>query len=133
MVDAIHAGSTPAGALDAGVSSGASPPERRDDVLEAVAFAAERFLRAARWREVADEVLERLAAGTAASRAYIVENGIDDQGRLSSTRVAEWCADDVAPLIVDPEVATAPWTDSGFGRWADLLGGGETVVGPTRS
>ena len=48
---------------------------RRDAILEAVGFAAERFLHeAARWEESIEAILERLGVDTGASRVYIFEN-----------------------------------------------------------
>ena len=47
---------------------------RRDAILEAVAFAANRFLNAASWEQVVQEVLERIGNVTAVSRVYIFEN-----------------------------------------------------------
>ena len=41
---------------------------RRDAILEAVAFAANRFLNAASWEQVVQEVLERVGNVTAVSR-----------------------------------------------------------------
>ncbi len=105
---------------------------RRDAVLEAVAFAAERFLRATGWRDVATEVLARLGDAAGVSRAYVVENGVDPQGLLTSTWVAEWSEPGVAPLIDDPHFKAVPWVESGFGRWATLMAAGGSVVGPAR-
>jgi len=129
MVDAVQAGAPRADALER--------PDARDavagnDVLEAVAFAAERFLRATAWRDVAPEVLERLGAAASVSRAYIVENGADPDGHRTSTWIAEWCDVGVAPLVDDPAVTTARWDAAGFARWAEMLERGETVIGAAR-
>ena len=56
---------------------------RHDAVLEAVAFAAERLLLAADWREAADEVLERMGRAAGASRAFVIENRTDETGRAA--------------------------------------------------
>ena len=141
MVDALHTDPERTNASRAGdprrtataPEDGVAPQPRGSDVLEAVAFAAERFLRSTRWRDVADAVLERLGTATGASRAYIVTNRPSDGGDPTSTWVAEWCAPGVVELRNDPTTVGASWTGSGFGRWADVLAAGGVVVGPTRS
>jgi PAS domain S-box-containing protein len=139
MVDAVHADRPHAGTGDPGDGdrgagarpTGAAPT--RGDVLEAVAFAAERFLRAARWRDAVDDVLERLGRSADASRAYVVRTDADATGDRTSTWIAEWCDDGVTSLLRDPVITTASWDGSGFGRWADVLARGETVAGATRA
>ena len=135
MVDAVQTGPPRAGTGDDEArprpTTGPEETARGSEVLEAVAFAAERFLRATRWRDVAGEVLERLGAAAAVSRAYIVENGTDGDGHLTATWIAEWCDAGVARLSEDRDVATARWDTGGFARWAEMLERGESVVGPT--
>src|ERR687890_606112 len=54
---------------------------RREAILRAVAFAAERFLKkAASWEESIDEVLERLGRAAEVSRVYIFENYTGEDG-----------------------------------------------------
>jgi PAS domain S-box-containing protein len=97
----------------------------RDGILEAVAFAAERFLRASGWRDVADEVLARLGLTVGVSRAYIVENVRRPDGAVHASWVAEWCDVGVAPLLQDASIASAPWLDT----WAARMLLGEPVLG----
>ena len=47
---------------------------RRDKILEASGFAAERFLNAPSWTDCIEEVLERAGEAASASRAYVYEN-----------------------------------------------------------
>ncbi len=103
-------------------------PLRRDAVLEAVAFAAERLLLHADWRQVAPEVLERLGVAARASRVTVIQDVRDDQGRRCVTQVAEWCAPGVPSLQGSPTLTMYPW-DQGFSRWVDVLEAGETVRG----
>src|SRR5207245_8476105 len=65
-------------------------PLRRDAVLEAVAFAAERLLLSSDWNEVAVEVLGRLGVAADVSRVHLVRNH-DADGVLTMRRAAEWC------------------------------------------
>ncbi|MDH5223744.1 MAG: PAS domain-containing protein [Actinomycetota bacterium] len=95
-------------------------------VLEAVAFAAERLLLASDWREAADEVLERMGSAASVSRAYILENLLDEAGSLIGTTRHEWRS-----AGIDPGPASrADDTSDGerIERWAALLARGEPVV-----
>ena len=47
---------------------------RRDAMLEALAFAAQRFLERPSWSECLDDVVCRLGTAVGASRAYVFEN-----------------------------------------------------------
>ena len=49
---------------------------RSEAILQAVSFAAERFLRARSWRDVIVEILARLGEAASASRVYIFENEV---------------------------------------------------------
>ena len=109
--------------------AGPSGSLHRDDIVEAIAFAAERLLAATDWREAADDVLARLGEAADVSRAYIATNGEDGQGRLTATWLAEWTPPGVLRVMDDPEFRSAPWEESGFGRWAEVLGNGEVVQG----
>ena len=106
---------------------------RRDAILEAVAFAAERFLLVSDWRQVAPEVLARLGIAAGASRSYIFENVSDPIGRLSARLVSEWTAPGIAPQIDEPAFRSTNWEDSGLGRWADAMERGESIAGSVRS
>jgi PAS domain S-box-containing protein len=106
---------------------------RRDAVLEAVAFAAERFLLVSDWRQAAAEVLARLGIAAGASRAYVFENVTDALGRPGTHMVSEWTAPGIAPQIDDPAFSSATWVESGLGRWAEDMERGESIAGSVRA
>ncbi|HEV8565012.1 MAG TPA: PAS domain-containing protein [Actinomycetota bacterium] len=110
----------------------AQPSLRRDAILDAVAFAAERLLLTPDWRDAVAEVLGRLGRAAEVSRSYVVENQLDPDGRMLSVWVEEWTEPGVARVTDDPESRAAPWTESGFGRWAEALTRGEVVKGSIR-
>ena len=107
------------------------PSRRRDAILDAVAFAAERLLLEPDWRDAVDEVLGRLGRAAEVSRSYVVENELDPDGRLLPAWVAEWTEPGIPRVTDDPESSAAPWIDSGFGRWAEAFASGEVVAGST--
>ena len=103
-----------------------------NDIVDAVAFAAERLLLSADWRSAAHEVLAHLGSAAGVSRAYIAENITDAGGRLLSSWVAEWTRPGIVRVMDDPEFRSTPWEASGFGRWSEMLARGEIVRGSVR-
>jgi len=103
---------------------------RRDAVLEAVGFAAARFLRAHDPDEVVPDVLEHLGVAAGASRVFVFENETLDDGALAMTLRREWLAPDI-PSIDDPSNRRLPYRE-GFQRWESALSAGRPIVGPVR-
>jgi PAS domain S-box-containing protein len=102
---------------------------RRDAILDALAFAAEQLLLAPDWTDVVHEVLGRLGRAAGVARAYVVETTTDASGSPLARWVDEWTHPGVPRVTDDPEFGAAPWIDSGFGRWAEVLRGGGLVMG----
>ncbi len=105
---------------------------RRDVILEAVSFAAERFLKATSWEETIQDVLERLGQATTVSRVYIFENHFAEDGTLLTSQRYEWAAPGVMPQIDNPDVQDFPAVAGGFSRWMEVLGLGQIVHGHVR-
>jgi PAS domain S-box-containing protein len=104
-------------------------PVRRDAILQAVAFAAERLLLLPDWRDVIDEVLATIGVAAGVSRAYLLENGTEDDGDRTVTQVAEWCAPGIASVSGRDTLNAASWERTGFGAWAAALESGEAIQG----
>ena len=110
-------------------SSSPEAERRRDAMLEALAFAAQRFLERPTWAECLDDVVCRLGTAVDASRAYVFENR--RQGPTPELAV-------LRSLWLAPEVTSpfAPGTEAAYldlERWVALLSGGDVVSGPTRA
>jgi PAS domain S-box-containing protein len=103
---------------------------RRDAVLEAVGFAAERFLRADEPEEVLDEVLARLGLAGDVSRVYVFENDELEDGGAAMTIHREWLAPGVSS-IDEPSNRGLPYRN-GFARWEAALSAGRPIVGVVR-
>jgi PAS domain S-box-containing protein len=107
---------------------------RRDAILQAVAFAAECFLkRAASWEESIEEVLERLGRAAEASRVYVFENYTGKDGEGWTTQRYEWVAPGISAQIGDPMLKAFPFRARSFDRWMETLGRGSLVHGHTRT
>jgi diguanylate cyclase (GGDEF)-like protein/PAS domain S-box-containing protein len=105
-----------------------APAERGDAVLEAVAFATERFLRDEAWQDQVDEVLARLAVALGIDRAYAFQNVRGPDGRLWMDLRFEWLRDGVGAIFRDPDGHLHPYAPD-LARWIELLGEGEVVGG----
>ncbi len=105
---------------------------RRDRILEAAGHAAERFLRAASWTEGIDDVLERLGIAGGASRAFVYENSMAEDGVLKVGLRHAWVDPDASTVPRDEVGVMLPYAELGFGRWEDTLGAGEVVHGLVR-
>jgi PAS domain S-box-containing protein len=102
-------------------------PLRRDAVLEAVAFSAERLLLASDWQDVVVEVLGRLGTAADVSRAHLVRN-LDEDGILTMHIAAEWCGPGARSYQGDPIVDGLAW-EPNHTRWVERMRAGEAIVG----
>jgi PAS domain S-box-containing protein len=105
---------------------------RRDRILEASGFAAERFLNSPSWADCVDDVLERAGEAAAASRAYVFRNEHDVDGELRMTQVFEWTAPGIEATLNGDLTTALPYREGGFARWERLLGDGRSVSGLVR-
>ncbi|MGZ5300240.1 MAG: PAS domain-containing protein [Actinomycetota bacterium] len=102
---------------------------RRDKILEASGFAAERFLNAPSWTDCLDDVLERAGEAATASRAYVFQNERRADGEPLMTQVFEWTAPGIEPTIDLDLTADVPYREGGFARWERLLADGGVITG----
>ncbi|WP_459898660.1 PAS domain S-box protein [Desulfobaculum senezii] len=87
---------------------------RRDAVLEAVGFAAERFLHSPDWRGHMSDVLGRIGTAADVSRVYVFRNfEVPDKG-LAMGLEFEWCGEDVEPQIDTPHLQCLLYDEEGL-------------------
>ena len=105
---------------------------RRDRILEAAGYAAERFLKAQSWTDCIDDVLAHLGAAGEAGQASVYRNVADDEDPDATAAVLEhgW----VDPMQLRAANATdvehLRYTADGFSRWEATLGSGGAIHGP---
>ena len=104
----------------------------RDAILEVASFAAERFLKAPSWEMDIREILARLGTVTNASRVYIFENRISEEGALLTSQSYEWVSDGIKPEIDNPFLQDLALEREGFGRWVDTMRKGDHLHGLVR-
>jgi signal transduction histidine kinase len=104
-----------------------------DVILEAVGAAAHRFLTLERpWEESALEVLGELGRAAGGSRCYLFEV-FPEPPTVRAVRRFQWEADDAPSQQDIPEASDFTFDEIGLTRWAEVLGAGEPVHGPTAS
>ncbi len=106
---------------------------RRDAILEAAGYAAERFLKAQTWTECIDDVLARLGPAGEAGRAGVFRNVPDDDDPEAAVAVLEhdWVDPAQRPPAEADDVARLRYA-RGFERWETTLGAGEAIHGLVR-
>jgi signal transduction histidine kinase len=102
---------------------------RRDAILAAVAFTAERMSEAAPWRELLPGVLRTLGEATRVDRVYVFELTRRERDESWVAQRFEWVAEGIKPQIDNPELQEVPLHGAGFSRWGRLLERGLPVVG----
>lgn len=100
---------------------------RRDAILGAVTFAAERFLDGP-WEADIDGVLARLGEATISSRVCLFRNEPGDDGAPLMTLGYEWAAPGVSTTIDDPANACFPY-EGEYASWVRELGAGHIIHG----
>jgi signal transduction histidine kinase/DNA-binding response OmpR family regulator len=100
---------------------------RRDRIMEAVGFAAERFLAAPDWEQTTNEVIRRLGMATEVCRVNLFENHLDEEGVLLTSQRYEWVASGVKSQIDNPNLQGFSIYGEGHARWAEKLSQGDTV------
>ncbi len=101
---------------------------RRDAILRAVGFAAERFLQDDSWTDSIDQVLSRLGLAAAVSRVYVFKNLVGDQGELLMDELYEWCAPGISTTMDDPENHGFPYLPH-YQHYIEVLGSGGVIAG----
>jgi PAS domain S-box-containing protein len=105
-------------------------PLRRDAVLEAVTFAAERLLLAPDWHDAIAEVLATFGIGVQVSRAAVIRVDAGPDGLPLAWSEGEWCAPGV-PSTVD-RLHGSPWLPR-YERWVGAMRAGQPIVGDVGS
>jgi PAS domain S-box-containing protein len=101
---------------------------RRDAVLRAVGFAAEKFLQVESWTESIEEVLARLGTSADVSRVYVFENSSGADGELLMGLTHEWCATGISSTIGLEDNHDSPYLPD-YEHYVEVLGSGGVIAG----
>ncbi len=101
----------------------------RDAILEAVSNAAERLLAEPSWRTAADGLLEHLGIAAEASRAYLFEGGVREDGSLIASQRNEWVAEGITAEFTNELMQDMCFEEVGLGRYAEIVTANDLFVG----
>jgi PAS domain S-box-containing protein len=104
---------------------------RRDAILEAISFAAEKLLSGGTWEENIQSVLGRLGKSMSVTRAYIIRNGRDSKGNLLTSWKHEWVEPGVLPQIHNPELQNFAREENPLHSLMEEMEQGKTTQGVT--
>ena len=102
---------------------------RREEILQAVTFAAEKFLKSSDWSENIDDVLERLGRSINATHAYLFEDHVNAKGEPVTSMRHEWTAPGYPSDLDSPYFKSSPIQQDGFEEQVEKLRHGEVRVG----
>jgi two-component system, NtrC family, sensor kinase len=101
---------------------------QRDEILESVRFAAQRFLSAAAWQTVILEVLAKIGNAAQVSRVFLLERGPTQAGKgLAGTVFVEWVRPGISGGASGSAEAESRWAGADGSRWVEALSRGELV------
>jgi len=101
----------------------------RDALLEAVSFAAAKFLESKNWRKEITSVLQYIGESAQVSRVYIFQNFLDSRDKLFMCQKYEWVAAGIEPQIENLALQKLYYRETGLGRLEEMLQKGEVITG----
>lgn len=102
---------------------------RRETMMSAINFAAERFLKESTWEHNIPGILEKIGQAANVSRVYVFMNYSDAKGVTHTSQCYEWAAPGVTPQINNPDLQHINLREAGFMRWERILSAGEPIYG----
>jgi two-component system cell cycle sensor histidine kinase/response regulator CckA len=106
---------------------------RRDALLEAVAFAAERLLGGGKLEDQVSEVMARLGEAGQVSRVYLFERHQRADGVWLVSQTCEWVAPGIDSHKDVPLLHDMVYEESPFARWVGIMSSGGVVADPVES
>lgn len=104
----------------------------RESILEAVADAANRFLKSSDWRNEIDAVLEKLGVTVNASHVFVFENHELPDGTLVTSMQFEWAAPPLSSGLHIPAYQNIPVREIGFENWYEAMIAGQPYIGDAK-
>lgn len=102
---------------------------RKDNILEAAAFSAERLIKTHHWPDCIQDILQRLGLAVETTRICIFQNHTDDAGRMISNQAYEWLDPKGNSYWKGNVLKDKSFEETGLGRWKDILKNGDEVYG----
>ena len=106
--------------------------EKRDAIISAIDFLANRPMRRSLSGDQIDIVLKRLGEALDVSRAYIFRNGKNAAGAVTMTQINEWTRGGVDAQIGNPGLQEISYAEAGAQRWEQEMSQGREIAGLVR-
>jgi len=104
---------------------------QREAILESATNTAEQFLRSTDWRDVIDDVLEKMGRTLGASHAYLFERHPGPDGKVLSSMQYEWTAPGQTSDLDGDIFRNIDTDEPGFERYYEILNRGDPLIGST--
>ena len=101
----------------------------KDNILQAVNYAAEVFLAQSNWESWIVEVLARLGQASQSDRVYVFRKVQSSKNFFSSVLHSEWAVPGIQNISEFSNIFDSEKTNSGFNRWGELFGDGQVIRG----
>ncbi|MFO8128471.1 MAG: PAS domain S-box protein [Bacteroidales bacterium] len=95
--------------------------QKSEEIMHAVGFAAEQFLKFNYGDQSIKNVLKRLGTATGVSRVYIFRNSRTKRGDMLTSQQFEWVDEGIRPQINNPQLQNLSYHEAGYQRWTDTL------------
>ncbi len=105
---------------------------RSEAILNAIAFAADQFLKSASWTDNIQPILEKLGAAAQASRVYIIQKQPSSPNEIIVSQIFEWSAPGISSQADNPRLQKYSMKKDGLIEWAQKLASGQPAYGITR-
>jgi diguanylate cyclase (GGDEF)-like protein len=105
----------------------------KDQILQAVNYAAEIFLSQSNWESWIVEVLARLGQASQSDRVYILRNSKNPNNELSSDLHSEWVREGIQPNCEFFSLFNSGNKGSKYLRWVNILSNGKIIHGNVNS
>ena len=89
-------------------------------ILQVISRATAMFFSSGFNEKTVTDVMKMIGEVIEASRAYIYKN-YQENGEEFTSRVYEWCAEGIMPVIGNLSVTNKHLSTSGFGRWVEIM------------
>lgn len=102
---------------------------RKDNILEAAAFSAERLIKTHHWTDCIQDILQRLGSAVETTRICIFQNHNDETGRMISNQTYEWIDSKKNSYWLGHVLKDKSFEEIGLARWKEILKNGDEVYG----
>jgi PAS domain S-box-containing protein len=102
---------------------------RKDNILEAAAFSAERLINTHHWNDCIDDILEKLGEAVETGRVCLFQNRKDSNDKVISATAFEWSSSNARKDLQQPVVKDRNFDEIGLSRLRALLESGMPISG----